>query len=1167
MLDLKRASAGSGKTYALTQYYIKCLIGVRDENDGHYRLRRPDELGEGLKSILAITFTNKATNEMQMRIVDKLDALASWKPGDKKPDYLEDFSKLFDVPETEIASIAGSALRILLNNYSDFNVSTIDSFFQTVMRTLAYEVGIPQTYNVEMDSEYVSRTGLDMLLQDVDNPRPDADACEAAMWINIIMNNDTSTKWNFYSKPESQDSFTQTSFGKMIDAFRRIDNEDYREHRDEIEEWLGSHDLIAIYQTMEQRYIEPVHQAFEATRKVAKQLKELTERIGCGPEGRAYENKPAKQARDILACSWNKPLKKPMEPLAQPGKTVLKRLEGIPEWSLIAETYNDMYKAWCEWDRLLNDPDTRLWSALRLNFPFLGLLKGVSKRRQMYLNENSAVELGETAYILSKFIVDGVPPFVYERMGTRLQHFLIDEFQDTSRLQWTNIKPLLEESLAQGSNDNLIIGDPKQSIYRFRSAEPELINTQVEKDFPDYVRTESDVDSEGNKKNPNTNYRSDRRVVEWNNQLFDFISKDIGRFAGERPVGEDAATRFGQLYSNVIQNIKHEDTEGYVRAYLYDNSRKRKSFGTDAVDAENDDDAPFDVYDETLKIILDALKRGYRQKDIAVLSRDNKTGIELIERLRAYNNKVDEGQPGCKIDFVSEQSLLVGNAMAVKQVETVLRAIGNGSRPRLNSEDERAKYGAGSIAELECHILLYGSMHPELTRTECLERFLNGDFDTNPIRDMLESMQTTALPDLVETIVERFITEDLRTRDAVFLSAFADCVLEYCQSHSSDILSFLAWWDRRRATQAISSPEDMDAVNIMTIHKSKGLEFPVVIIPSALKSKYRFGDYTMGADWQWVARDKLFADGVDRDEFPPYMPVNINDMLAGTSLGSQLQRQYNLETMDNLNATYVAFTRARSELYIFSTPYAAGEHDKSLSRLIKDFAQSDALSDEQKTHLKVTTSDNGTLMEYGTLPERAVIKEEKKGVVEPLTTYYSNHIADSIKCRMDSLPDVQEDADGETEDRNPRSLGNLCHAIMENVDTFDDIPYQMERARMLGLIGEREEKLFEENNLVGHLTIDHPQVRRWFGGGASRILTERPLLRSGIGLRRPDRMMEWPDGSVDIIDYKFGLDADSSRGKYHGQVRNYMKWVAQTGKYTAVRGWLWYVLLDKVEKV
>lgn len=1153
MLDLKRASAGSGKTFQLAKYYIRYFISILPEGENRRRLRKPEEIHDGLGSILAVTFTNKATAEMQMRIVEKIDALARNNPasGGSKPDYLDDFCDEFGVMPQDISNVCAKALRVLLTDYSRFNVSTIDSFFQQVLRTFAYESGYSDSYQVELDSKNVSRIGLDSTLDAIDSPDGDDSDGVGRRWVTLLMDNDESEKWNIFQKKISSVDFkgSKSSYEVLLHNFDNLDDETFRANRDTIEDFLANADgLLPLYNGLEEAYLRPVRQLYEemlaeAERLAPKLLQNLPLEASRGI------GKINVQLRRIQALKWNaipssdKNCPVEIEEKYLNGKPVKDHIKNgestLLEWTERLEGYHQLYDKYCHWRDELLAPETKLWLALRVSFPFLGLLQIVTRKRNEYLQENNSVELGETSMILNRIIGDSDTPFVYERMGTYLNHFLIDEFQDTSMMQWSNVHHLIDESLSRG-NDNLIIGDAKQSIYRFRNAAPQIISEIVPRDYDSVIPPDSDAGMD-------TNFRSDLKIVDWNNRFFTFAVGELIRVSS-RP--EHTADYFGSLYSNVVQKARSKDG-GYVRTYLKKAVRRRKS--SDPL-MENEQREQFDVLDETVNLVLDSMHRGYRMKDICVLVRSNKKGTEVVEKLRGWNCSHPDERP---IEFVSEESLLIGNSDAVRNIVVVLRSIANGCRPDVDPERAKTQRGPlGNVRDLECSLLLFRVAHPDMSAAEAARLFPEKPADSKMLVDLLADMQTIALPAMVEAIVSKFITPEERHRDAPFIAAFQDAVLEYCESHPSDLPSFLYWWDSKCGSLSISSPEDADAVRIMTIHKAKGLEFPVVIIPQLLSPSARLGEWTGGKEWRWINTSELrFSRMRENQLLPPWMPVRVSEALRDTVLQPVLMEGYDLETMDNLNLLYVAMTRAVNELYIFADRGSDKTADITVGRVLENFT--DSLVGEAR----MSEDDNVLRIEFGECPAQHVRGEKDKDrEIVTLAEYNSGEIPDCLRCREASLPEVVEDDEyDEDADLDPRSMGNVCHGIMERVATIDDIPREAERARMLGLMGGNEDYAA---TLMGHVEKVLPQVAPWFDAGVKRVVAERSLLRRGRGLRRPDRIVEFSDGTAAVIDYKFGREERNA--KYARQVRDYVDTLKDTGRYRGVKGYLWYVFLDKV---
>nr|MDE6071649.1 UvrD-helicase domain-containing protein [Muribaculaceae bacterium] len=645
LLELHRASAGSGKTYTLAKKFLWYFLTVRENQDDAEsvtrRLRTVPELRDSLSHILAVTFTNKATNEMKQRIVEKLNALAypprEYLAGDmtKEPDYMRDFITALDVKPEDISRLARKGLYILLENYSDFQVSTIDSFFQQVLRTFAYETDLNDSYALELDSKYLAKVSIDATLQDIEERRASS---EVRYWINLLMDNARKSggnQWNMFQKSDSNGAV----YSDFINSLGRLENEEFKKIRDELEEYFDrTPDLIEIYEKLDEKADALLRSHWE---KMEEKGKELLKLLATTEVNDATKKKFFDHATKSVDYKYNALPASPYSPMQDKnfeGKTYLGRRNAEPDFYGKAEPlYKEMREAYLQWQEAFESPEISHWLIYKKKFPYLGLLQIVLRKRREYLEENNSVELGETNTLLRKIIGKEEAPFIYERLGTRLNHFLIDEFQDTSEMQWDNFKPLLVESLGRG-NENLLIGDAKQSIYRFRNADSSLISEKVEEQF-------ADVELHGNVPQENTNYRSSEVVVRFNNGFFRMLTDRLGDVVYD----QGGTIDFRRLYENVEQNLpdrkKSADAapEGYVEVNYIKGDKK---------------DEREQLTVERMPAMINELRsRGYRMKDIAILVSKNNQGIMIINELTRYNAAVED--PAARIEFISEQSLMV----------------------------------------------------------------------------------------------------------------------------------------------------------------------------------------------------------------------------------------------------------------------------------------------------------------------------------------------------------------------------------------------------------------------------------------------------------------------------------------------------------------------------
>ncbi len=478
MLQLQRASAGSGKTYTLAKKFIQYLIAVKD--GGKWRLRKPREITDGLPRILAITFTNKATNEMKQRIVEKLADLARADGSEPlsaaetaKIAYLNDFTKEFNTTTTAVGRTAREALSILLNDYSDFKVSTIDSFFQTILRTFAYESNLNDSYQVEIDSDFLAAAAVDSTIDDIyNNPEQNP---RASFWMGEMIKEQAdagSTAWNVFQKNTRDDSI----YSRLKKAIMRLEDENFKEIRDRLDDYFntddGSDPLIKAFTLCREKIETPMRDALEQAKENASLLRRQF--AECGLDVASDGNsRLAGHLEKLGNIRYNQTAKtRPFAPLKiGPKVSILAKGVSHPRLDELTATATALYEGYSTWLEMRESAPWKHWAVYSPLIPLLGLLGEARIKIRNLLENNNSIQLGETNAMLRSIIGDDDAPFVYERIGTRINHYLIDEFQDTSRLQWDNMVALLRESESRGE-DNLIIGDAKQSIYRFRNADP-----------------------------------------------------------------------------------------------------------------------------------------------------------------------------------------------------------------------------------------------------------------------------------------------------------------------------------------------------------------------------------------------------------------------------------------------------------------------------------------------------------------------------------------------------------------------------------------------------------------------------------------------------------------------------------------------------------------------
>ena len=1101
MLNIHKASAGSGKTYTLTYNYIKLLLGVGDEQ-GNYRLASDRKRH---RAILAITFTNKATDEMKRRIVQQLAMLAHVDAvNGGRSDYEARLCDELGCDSTQLANAARDALFSLLGDYSFFNVSTIDAFFQTVLRTFAREAELTGNYEVELNEKNAIAIGVSEMLSSINRATPEESRRSDDMrmliaWLEQYMLSkiEAGETYNIFNRGSRFN-------GELVEFVNSALSEVYKLNAKEIQDYLADKNKISEFAKKLNSEITEIPKVISAE---ATRVCEAIEREG-------------------LAGSVNYHLMNRLREWSAGGvrdlnMTVIKAAANpdarykVRQAQLFSADLDDAIGT------LLNDcialtKRYNTYKLMRANVYNLGLIGDIVHHALEVQKENNSIVLSDTNDILRRIINQEEAPFIYERMGVRLRHFLIDEFQDTSRLQWINLGALVRESLSTG-NDNLIIGDEKQSIYRFRNSDPKLLSYDVPKEF------ERDSRLFGDSVEENTNWRSAREIVQFNNTLFTAL---MSRIELKEVVDH---------YAGVVQNIAKKEMKGYVKAI---------PCGDDALDY-------------MVEEIKRQLKQGYRQGDIAVLVHKWTQGSAVIEQLLEAKLEDEELR---NLRVLSDDSLAISAAPSVRKIVSVLRFID--ARQPLDGETPTPQQ---LIARL---VNRYEYFSSEGDDAACaLERAF---VDDTPDELAMEAADMTCinLPSLVERIIGRYVDADTLSRENVYVCAFQDMVIDICSHADADIHSFIKWWDATGCSSKLSTPASLDAIKVMTIHKSKGLEFPCVHIPFCGLPHNRQSDIawfgTRNAEGSLI--DDFVRDGFDKDCVPPFVPLSVGKALEGTMFDSRYKEIVSEKYVDRLNLLYVACTRAVNELMFYYTPVKKikSEQLDGTSLPTTDFLLANAFSvadaafcsnNEPLPGLLAPLKnrvDSCDLFEFGE-PVDHKAEERKEPMVEMPAYYSYDNEGIWEMSRIEDLEDMER----------PRRRGIVLHSIMSGVRNRSDVERAVRRRAARGFIDDDE-----VDGYVAELSeaLSDERVDEWFEG-YSRLLRESTIaVPTGDGVRnyRPDRVVWTSQGTIDVIDYKFGEEEPSV---YIRQVKGYMRLISKIYPDVEVRGFLWYPLQKRITRV
>lgn len=1063
MLTIYKASAGAGKTHKLTGEYLKLLFS----KDMAYR------------RILAVTFTNKATDEMKSRIIEELHNLAS----DKKSDYVKILQDEYKWDETRIREKARKILIVILHDYAAFNISTIDRFFQQTMRAFTREIGLQGGYGIEMDQELVLTEAIDNLLGDLDKP----ESKELLGWLLRFAEDkiESGGEWNLRRD--------------IMALSREVFKESYKASSDEVNKDIENKQALENYK----------NELYSIIHSVENEIKTL------GEKGLGILRQYALQPSDFKGGS-NSPLKHFEKYAAgevkEPTATFMNLADNVEACYTKTTPPGKIQIIGCAFEDGLNEcikGVISLFNNLKAYhtakeiarfYYVLGILNDVSAKIAEYREEKNIMLIADTTELLNKVIDGSDTPFIYEKTGTHIDHYMIDEFQDTSNMQWNNFRPLIEESLAHNQN-NLIVGDVKQSIYRFRNSDWKLLDEQVVHDFTrEQVKEETLVE----------NWRSFRHIVEFNNMLFNTVPDILQLIYNETldtsSLLEEERGMFRQkimsayLDSSQLIPSKFQDKGGHVKIEF--------------LSGDEDTDWKEEALQRLPGVLEQLQDNGYMLKDMAILTRTNLEAAMVADALLTYKEEHASGH--YRYDIISDEALFVSSSQAVRFLVVFLR--------HLKNPDEQTNK---QIA-LFSYAIITGKVNEANTITEF----------PPIIKNELQALSHQSLYELAEGLF-RLFSVYFPDNEQVFVQAFFDMVSEYAQKESADLSRFIEWWDETGYRRAIATPDGQNAVRILTVHKSKGLGFRVVIMP--------FGDWEI--DHKPTKQVVMWC----KPQEAPFNKLHLVPVRYGQKLSKTIfARDYFEERLhayiDNLNTLYVAFTRAKEELLVFA-PRPQKIHGQT-GKTEKVNSIAELLWEGLYENECISFDTKAGVFELGT-PCQSFQKEEEKETEEiSMGRLFSVSPNERLQLRLHGK--------GFFFDNAQRKHGALMHEVLSSIRVKKDIPSAVDNYLQAGIINSEEASALSRRL---EALLSSSEVSSWYDG-STRVLNEVEILSGKGKTKRPDRVMITDDKAI-IVDYKFGEKQDK---RYHYQVKNYMKLVRQMG-YEKVDGFLWYVELDKIEAV
>ncbi len=1067
-LNIYRASAGSGKTHLLTGFYIKQLFQPELLPESHANEMLFSE-------ILAVTFTNKATAEMKSRIIDQLYVLSQ---NPEESDYWEDVNPDGQKTPQQIKEKAKKLLVLILNDYASFNISTIDSFFQKVVRSFARELNVTGNYEVEMDIDKVLDATIANFLEKLDE-RNHKDIFD---WLVK------------FSQKRSEDGagwdFREPLF-KM--ARNALTSEEYRKHSLRIKEFTSDKKALAQYEKMLRQICRTWK---EEVKHLGQDGLDTLHRFGLEP-GDFSRSFP-----DRLNVWAQYEHGTPPEPTTtfknaaeDPSKWFAKSspyAKGLPQEQ--TDAIQDVFRRCVV--HFTGEP-FRLYctaTAIEKNFYELGLLANIDEELKAYCDDQNTMLISSTNELLSRIIGPDDAPFIYEKTGTRLKSYMIDEFQDTSGMQWNNFKPLIDNALSQGYQ-NLIVGDVKQSIYRWRGSDWGLLDSQLDHYHPTMHQEDGSA--------LRTNWRSLPAIVDFNNRFFEATAEQLD--------GLTSMLQVSRIYKDVIQQLPEKrQQEGAPEGLVHVEFLTCQDKNGNLIEKPTAEQKLEEAMRRLPLQIIRLQEQGFRPKDIAILCRKKSDCCLAAQTLLAYRQE----HPDCPygMDIISNEALQISSRPSVKAVINVIRHLQN------PESDIQRMVALSSFFQLEGR-----------TANEALDYYFSMNPDDNPFD---RGLAHHPLYEMTEQIIGR-LPLPVRQSDAPFLQAFRDLVLSFNSSQGADISSFLTWWDQTGHMQSIATPEGQDAIQIMTIHKSKGLGMPAVILPYA--SWNLDIDFAHGEIIWCEPKEEPFAKEI-------LLPLKLDKSLANTIFREDFEAERLRAIIDNLNIAYVAFTRAKEALVIMAPPPSGKATSTHLEDLLGGYC-SMYLGGEEAVSFGSWERQNKAVEPR--LDDAIAIAPGGDSWLFP----EANPLPKVTILHSPNLPDVTA-----------KHKGTYIHRVMQEIRTAADFADVIHTLYLRGVIDPEIIGEQEMRQTIGHL-LSNPAVSPWFTEDL-RILNEQTVADKDGQLHRPDRIIIAPDGRVTIIDYKTGNDHAS----YRKQVASYMRLMRQIG-FPEVEGFLLFIKDEKVVKV
>ena len=1036
-----KSAAGSGKTYTLVKEYLK--IALKDT----WKYSR----------ILAITFTNKAANEMKNRIIESLSEISELTTEPEKG-LVKDLLVEINLPFEQLRANAKVVLQNILHNFSDFAISTIDSFTHRIVRTFAFDLQLPLNFNIELDNEVIVDQAVDALMERIGQDEE----------ISKILLEFT------YSK--LQDDKNWHIERDLKQQAKQLQKEGIEEHLLKIKS-VTIDEFVTIAKSQKEKNIFLKNEI----KNIGKTFFEEINKRGLS-ESDFYQG-----SRGICG------LFSKMEKFDGKEISFSKTLQGIIENETFSKPkdrnslIDELSPNILQWVNCFLEKQKQFISRKLFleNLYAVALLNELNLLIEEYSKEEKILHISEFNKRISKIVLEEPVPFLYERIGERYQHYLIDEFQDTSVLQWQNLLPLFENGLSQG-HFSMIVGDSKQAIYRFRQGEVEqfeILPNVYQKEGNSYLEErERTLKQHYELDVLKYNFRSQRNIVEFNNELFKIIAKNY----------------LDETYGKIFLGDVQKNDPGIEQLVI-------KEGGYVQLEFLEKEDYTENTCEKVFQSIESSVRDGYQMKDICILTRANKELSVLSEYL---SQKKIDGQP---LALASDESFKLNSSSKIRFIISVL---------------EYLHQPTNQTSQL--HILEYLADLKKIKQNDIIPFFQKKNI---PFENFVKksgydltilSAFSTSLYDTCEKIVRLF---SLNEPSDIYVAAFLNSVASYSKANEQNIGAFLQWFADNKEKLSAKSSEDLNAVHLMTIHKSKGLGYPVVIYP--------FADSKCNTTFDlWMETDKeIFSIQTGL--------ITTKKEVASSCFSERFNEEKEKAMLDLINVLYVALTRAKNRMYIYSGKPSEKEDTINYPAMFKSFLAAKGVHSDSENKYVFGNEDK--------VNQSATENNNEKALEKQISSDWANRlINDRRNISVKEIVATELFAE----------KGVVLHEALANIHIESDCESAVQKLLNKNLI-QKEEK--EEYLQKLHSIITNPDICLFFEK-AGTILTEVEIIQNENNYRI-DRLILKEDETI-VIDFKTGM----KKPEHYSQVNTYCD-ILKEMQRPNVKGFLIYINTEQPEVI